>query len=104
MSLIPVAPTLGSLFVQSWQIYRVHLFPLLGLTLVPLVPALLLSLSEDQGESVVFFLLMRLLEAGATLGLLSYCSRAFFPLGRFCADWAVALSYDLCTSESYNTC
>ena len=45
MSLIPVAPTLGSLFVQSWQIYRAHLFPLLGLTLVLLVPALLLSLS-----------------------------------------------------------
>ena len=69
MSLIPVAPTLGSLFVQSWQIYRAHLFPLLGLTLVLLVPALLLSLSGvDQGESVVFFLLMRLLEAGATPG------------------------------------
>ncbi len=51
MSLIPVAPTLGSLFVQSWQIYRAHLFPLLGLTLVLLVPALLLSLSGvDQGR------------------------------------------------------
>ena len=80
MSLIPAAPTLGSLFVQSWQIYRAHLLPLLGLTLVLLVPALLLSLSGvDQGESVVFFLLMRLLEAGATLGLLSLLFTGVFP-------------------------
>ena len=83
MSLIPAAPTLGSLFVQSWQIYRAHLFPLLGLTLVLLVPALLLSLSGvNQGESVVFFLLMRLLEAGATLGLLSLLFTGVFPTGK----------------------
>lgn len=83
MSLIPPAPTLGSLFSQSWQIYRSHLFPVLGLTLVLLAPALLLSLSEiDQGESIVFFLLMRLLEAGVTLGLLFLLFTGVFPTGQ----------------------
>jgi hypothetical protein len=82
MSVIPPSPSIFSIFVQSWQIYRAHLVPILSLTLVLLLPAMGLSLADlMETESVVLFLMMRLLEAGVMLGILSILFAGIFPTG-----------------------
>ena len=73
-----------SLFVSSFRLYRKHFLPMVLLTGVLLIPSMLLSIGGlIETESVLFMLMMHILEAAMALGVvvLAFQGGAFPTLG-----------------------
>ena len=73
-----------SLFVSSFRLYRKHFLPMVLLTGVLLIPSMLLSIGGlIETESVLFMLMMHILEGAMTLGVvvLAFRGGAFPTLG-----------------------
>ena len=73
-----------SLFVSSFRLYRKHFLPMVLLTGVLLIPSMLLSIGGlIETESVLFMLMMHILEGAMALGVvvLAFQGGAFPTLG-----------------------
>ena len=73
-----------SLFVSSFRLYRKHFLPMVLLTGVLLIPSMLLSIGGlIETESVLFMLMMHILEGAIALGVvvLAFQGGAFPTLG-----------------------
>ena len=70
MNLLTYNHTISSLFVLSGRLYQKNIIPILILTAVLIAPPFLIGFAGmSEVESILFFLSVRVLEAGITLGL-----------------------------------
>ena len=80
MNLLTFNHTISSLFVLSGRLYQKNIIPILILTAVLIAPAFLIGFAGmSEVESIVFFLSVRVLEAGITLGIIGTAFGRFFP-------------------------
>ena len=80
MNLLTYNHTISSLFVLSGRLYQKNIIPILILTGVLILPAFLIGFTGmSEVESIVFFLSVRVLEAGITLGIIGTAFGRFFP-------------------------
>ena len=80
MNLLTYNHTISSLFVLSGRLYQKNIIPILILTAVLIAPAFLIGFAGmSEVESIVFFLSVRVLEAGITLGIIGTAFGRFFP-------------------------
>ena len=80
MNLLTYNHTISSLFILSGRLYQKNIIPILILTAVLIAPALLIGFAGmSEVESILFFLSVRLLEAGITLGIIGTAFGKFFP-------------------------
>lgn len=72
--------SIGTLFRMGIKIYQAHFIPLIVITAIfLLLPWVVGVMSLYELESVLFFLVIRLLEAAVTLGLIGLMFRPIFP-------------------------
>ena len=70
-----------SLFVSSFRLYRKHFLPMVLLTGVLLIPSMLLGIGGlIETESVLFMLMMHILEGAMTLGVIGLAFGLTFPI------------------------
>ena len=80
MNLLTYNHTIPSLFVLSGRLYQKNIIPILILTAVLIAPAFLIGFAGmSEVESIVFFLSVRVLEAGITLGIIGTAFGRYFP-------------------------
>ena len=80
MNLLTYNHTISSLFVLSGRLYQKNIIPILILTAVLIAPAFLIGFAGmSEVESIVFFLSVRVLETGITLGIIGTAFGRFFP-------------------------
>ena len=80
MNLLTYNHTISSLFILSGRLYQKNIIPILILTAVLIAPAFLIGFAGmSEIESIVFFLSVRVLEAGVTLGIIGTTFGRFFP-------------------------
>ena len=80
MNLLTYNHTISSLFVLSGRLYQKNIIPILILTAVLIGPAFLLGFAGmSEVESILFFLSVRVLEAGITLGIIGTAFGSYFP-------------------------
>jgi len=80
MNLLTYNHTISSLFILSGRLYQKNIIPILILTAVLIAPACLIGIAGmSEVESIVFFLSVRVLEAGITLGIIGTAFGRFFP-------------------------
>ena len=80
MNLLTYKHTISSLFILSGRLYQKNIIPILILTAVMIAPAFLIGFAGmSEFESIVFFLSVRVLEAGITLGIIGTAFGRFFP-------------------------
>ena len=80
MNLLSYNHTISSLFILSGRLYQKNIIPILILTVALIAPALLIGFAGmSEVESILFFLSVRLLEAGITLGIIGTAFGKFFP-------------------------
>ena len=80
MNLLTYNHTISSLFVLSARLYQKNIVPILVLTAVLIAPAFLIGFAGmSEFESIVFFLSVRVLEAGITLGIIGTAFGRFSP-------------------------
>ena len=80
MNLLTYNHTISSLFVLSGRLYQKNIIPILILTAVLIAPAFLIGFAGmSEVESVLFFLSVRVLEAGITLGIIGTAFSKYFP-------------------------
>ena len=80
MNLLTFNHTISSLFVLSARLYQKNIVPILILTAVLIAPGFLIGLAGmSEVESIIFFLSVRVLEAGITLGIIGTAFGKFFP-------------------------
>ena len=80
MNLLTYNHTISSLFVLSGRLYQKNIIPILILTAVLIAPAFLVGFAGmSEVESILFFLSVRVLEAGITLGIIGTAFGRVFP-------------------------
>ena len=80
MNLLTYNHTISSLFVLSGRLYQKNIIPILILTAVLIAPAFLIGFAGmSEVESILFFLSVRVLEAGITLGIIGTAFGRYFP-------------------------
>ena len=80
MNLLAYNHTITSLFILSGRLYQKNIIPILILTAVLIAPAFLIGFAGmSEVESIVFFISVRVLEAGITLGIIGTAFGRFFP-------------------------
>ena len=80
MNLLTYNHTISSLFVLSGRLYQKNIIPIMILTAVLIAPAFLMGTAGmSEVESIVFFISVRVLEAGITLGIIGTAFGKFFP-------------------------
>ena len=80
MNLLTYNHSISSLFFLSGRLYQKNIIPILILTAVLISPAFLIGFAGmSEVESIVFFLSVRVLEAGITLGIIGTAFGRFFP-------------------------
>ena len=80
MNLLTYNHTISSLFILSGRLYQKNILPTSILTAVFIAPAFLIGFAGmSEVESIVFFLSVRVLEAGITLGIIGTAFGRFFP-------------------------
>jgi len=81
MNLLTYNHTISSLFILSGRLYQKNIIPILILTAILIAPAFLLGFTGmSEVESIVFFLSVRVLEAGITLGIIGTAFGRYFPV------------------------
>ena len=80
MNILTYNHTISSLFVLSGRLYQKNIIPILILTAMLIGPAFLIGFAGmSEVESIVFFISVRVLEAGITLGIIGIAFGSFFP-------------------------
>ena len=80
MNILTYNHTISSLFVLSGRLYQKNIIPILILTAVLIGPAFLIGIAGmSEVESILFFLSVRVLEAGITLGIIGTAFGRYFP-------------------------
>jgi len=80
MNLLSYNHNISSLFILSGRLYRKNIIPIMFLTAVLVAPAFLIGYAGmSEVESIVFFLSIRVLEAGITLGIIGIAFGKYFP-------------------------
>ncbi len=80
MNLLTFNHTISSLFVLSGRLYQKNIIPILILTAVLIAPAFLIGIAGmSEVESILFFLSVRVLEAGIALGIIGTAFGRYFP-------------------------
>ena len=99
MNLLTYNHTISSLFVLSGRLYQKNIIPILILTTVLIAPAFLIGFAGmSEVESIVFFISVRVLEAGITLGIIGTAFGRFFPStwNTACVSFNYTVGYDTC--------
>ena len=80
MNLLTYNHNLSSLFILSGRLYQKNIIPIMILTAVLVAPAFLIGFAGmSEVESIVFFISVRVLEAGITLGIIGIAFGKYFP-------------------------
>ena len=80
MNLLSYNHNISSLFILSGRLYQKNIIPIMFLTAVLVAPAFLIGYAGmSEVESIVFFLSIRVLEAGITLGIIGIAFGKYFP-------------------------
>ncbi len=80
MNLLTYNHNISSLFILSGRLYQKNIIPILILTAVLVAPAFFIGYAGmSEVESIVFFLTVRVLEAGITLGIIGIAFGKYFP-------------------------
>ena len=105
MNLLTYNHTISSLFVLSGRLYQKNIIPILILTAVLIAPAFLIGFAGmSEVESIVFFISVRVLEAGITLGIIGQLSANFSQHLKFCVCFVQLYCWVPFMLPSCNTC